>query len=392
MPMNRPVVLALAAVLAASGCGPSIPLRVLKPAAVSIPAEVQTVAVVDRSRAANVGQSVLGVLEGALSGESIAADNEGRLESINSLVGVLAESPRFEVITPTVTPKEVDSNLFDKPWDHRSVVKLCKQHGCDGIIALEAFDSDSSIDSGLFRQDDSKYDETNSTHWATRRTRVVTSWRFYDVSADRHLDQMRDHDEVDTWEKQALSVQDAINELPNQRDTIRQVGRRNGNAYGHRIAPAYITVTRSYYGGGSDEMKQARDHVRATDWDGAVPIWKDIIANTTDAKLRGKARFNLAVAAEVNGQLKKAHSIAKKAAVDLANGKSRNYAAALSARIRDQERLEQQLTPPVQQPKPTPTSKPAPNSNTERAADKPTGRPTGGSTSGGSTDGGGIQR
>jgi len=373
---------ALASLLLAGGCAPSVSLRVLKPASINIPAEIQTVAVIDRSRASNAGQTVLGVLEGGLSGEGIAADNEGRLEAMNAAVAVLSESPRFEVLTPTVTPKEVDSNLFDKPWDYSSVARLCKQYGCDGVIALEAFDSDSRTDNGVIATDDSKYNAESSTHWASRNTRVVTSWRFYDAHADRTLDQLRAHDEANTWQEEALTVKDAMARLPSQQDTIRRMGSASGSSYARRIAPAYIMVRRTYYGGGSDEMKSARNHVRATDWEGATPIWRDLAQSTTDAKLRGKARFNLAVAAEVRGELARAQDLAKKAAVDLHNGKARRYASALEYRLIEQRRLEEQLTPPPQETVAPPREKPVPPPHNAPA---PTNSPP-------ANDGGGVHR
>jgi len=368
MTFSRVLAVSLLATAAGTGCGPSIRLPVLQPALIGIPAEIQTVAVIDRSKPKNAGQSVLGALEGALTGESLQADNEGRAQAINGALMVMQNSPRFEVITPTVTKKEVASDIFDKPWTHQGVKRLCKKHGCDGVIALEAFDTDSFTESGAYNTDDSKYNAESSTHWASRRTRIMSSWRFYDASADRHLDQLRDHESTQTWRQESTSIQGAMNSLPVQTETIRRVGYKSGEGYARRISPSWVTVTRSYFGGGSPEMKQAKNHVKAGDWEGARPLWREVVNGTDDMKLKGKAQFNLAVAAEVAGELNKAHKLAKKAAVNLANGKARNYAATLAARKRAQEKLEEQLTPPEE--------------SAPRTPEKSSGGDSGGSTGG----------
>ena len=59
----------------------------------------------------NANYLLLGALEGVLTGESLAADNEGRTQAISGAVAVMQNSPRFEVITPTVTKQEVDSDV-----------------------------------------------------------------------------------------------------------------------------------------------------------------------------------------------------------------------------------------------------------------------------------------
>ncbi len=349
----RSSALLIAVGFAATGCAPSVSLPVLQPALITIPAEVQTVAVIDRSRPKNAGQTVMGAIEGALTGETIAGDNEGRTRAINGAVYVLQESPRFEVVVPSVTKKEVDSDVFDKEWTFRGVKKLCKQHGCDGVLALEAFDTDSFVDAGAIPSNDSKYDPENGvTHFASRRTSVVTAWRFYDASADRTLDYLRDFSRQRTWEQTGNSVANAKQRLPNQTDTIRTVGYEAGQSYARRIAPSWITVRRTYFGGGNPQMKQAKNHVKAGDWEGAVPLWREA-ANSGDTKLAGKAHFNMALAAEVNGELNKAHNLAKKAAVELPKGKTRKYARALEFRKRQQDKLEEQLAPPEEKPETT---------------------------------------
>ena len=52
----------------ATGCMPKTSLEVLRPADVALPPHIEKLAVIDRSRPANLGQGVLGTLEGLVTG------------------------------------------------------------------------------------------------------------------------------------------------------------------------------------------------------------------------------------------------------------------------------------------------------------------------------------
>ena len=104
----RTLILAAALAVAAwtMGCGPAVTLRVLEPAAVTVPPQVETVALVDRSRPSNAGEGILGVLEGIVTGEAIGVDTEGRAQALQGLSSGLANSPRFRVVK-TITSRHM---------------------------------------------------------------------------------------------------------------------------------------------------------------------------------------------------------------------------------------------------------------------------------------------
>ncbi|MCO4746347.1 MAG: hypothetical protein KC912_16240 [Proteobacteria bacterium] len=385
--MTKSLPLLVVAALMSSACAPKVYVRAMRAASVTIPPEIQRVAVVDRSKAKNVGETALGVLEGAVTGEVPLEDNRGREEAIRELVQVLEQSPRYEVVRPLLTPKQVDSSLFDAPWSHKSVVRLCEEHGCDAVIALETFDTDATVTSGalevaaepepeatpepapstgtpMVRKPDGTAAERPPaeaeapapeaeedsepppmTHWAERRTRLSATWRMYDTRADTSLDEVRDRVIGSQSRKEGMSTEQAITKLASANALISADGRKLGKEYGVRISPTWVGLQRKYYAGGG-QMKVAAHHVEAGDWDGAAAIWKQIVQGGGSAKTVGKARYNLALAAEVGGQLRKAHKLAQKAAIELHNGRSQSYAASLARRVEEQAKVEAQLAPP----------------------------------------------
>lgn len=345
--MRTPLILSLAATLLA-GCGPSIHMEVMRPADVSIPGHVQKLALVDRSAPANTGQAVLGTLEGLVTGESILEDRDGAAAAMNGLTTYLADSPRYEVAQVSISKETAESNLWDKELSWRAAKRIAKMADADAVVSLEAFDSDSYTDvTSSVREESTPSGGTARTtvFHAQRETRVIAAWRVYDVENKVILDDLRDHPTARTWEEDGDSRTDAMAQLPSRRDTVMDLGYVSGEWYARRIAPTYIWVSRGYYGKGDPRLKDAKNYVKASDWQGAMEIWEGLLGNP-DPKLRGKAEYNMAVALEVAGDLQGALSFAKKAAVSLPKGRTRDYVRTLKGRVRDQARLEEQLAPP----------------------------------------------
>lgn len=324
----------------ASGCAHHVGVPVLEPALVDIPTDVRVVGVIDRSSPKNAGEQVLGTLEGVLTGEGLLSDKEGRAAALDQLVRTLQDSPRFDVVIPNVDGEGAKSGLFDKELDFRTVKRICKQAGCDALIALEAFDSDSAVE----LQVPGEHGYTG-TPTAQRDTTVLASWRMYDADDDQILDETRDHSYARTWTHTGDTIDEARSYLPSQTESIMALGESAGWEYGRRVAPSWVQVSRTYYASGDPDLKEAKHHVKAGDWDGAKTLWRGLL-DSPDRKVKGKAEFNLALALEVEGALHRSLEKARDAAVDLHNGRSRDYVAILERRAADQERLEEQLAPP----------------------------------------------
>lgn len=381
-----PVVIAMGA-FGAGGCHPTASLEVLRPADVPVPSYVQTLAVIDRSRASNAGQEVLGTIEGLLTGESILGDKEGRREAVSATASRLAQSPRFQTRVPPYNKDAFESNLFDKPMSWEAVERVCAASGADAVVALEAFDSDSSMrdSSAVETSTDSNGREVRKTVWtAERSTRVLSGWRVYDPKSKSILDDQRSFPVANSWSGTGASKSAARAQLPAQADTVRMVGGLTGTRYAERIAPSYIYVSRDYYGGsGDDRMKEGKRRARMNDWQGAGELWAQAAESAVKPKVKGKAMFNQALALEVAGDLGPALDMAKEAGVILHNGRARSYVWALERRLSDARRLEQQMAPPPPEEPPPLAVPKQPKPRAEEVVTPPA--PKGGPVSAGGT-------
>jgi hypothetical protein len=337
--------LTLTTFLVLTACAPKVRMQVLVPADVFVPTHIQTVAVIDRSKPAGAGEAILGILEGALTGEEIGADTEGRRAAIQGVTHVLEGSPRFHVLTPALDREGSDTSLFDERMHWKTARRICKRIGCEGIVALEAFDSDSSvsIEVGTETRTVNGVDKEVRVVTAERDTHITSAWRLYDVHNKTIVDDRRDHAHRETHEAEAPSEPAAREKLPAQTPAVTQAATQSGITYGQRIAPTYTTVTRALFAAGHADLRRGARFAKSEQWKKARAVWRELAKEGQAPKIRAKALHNIAVALEREGKL--SNALAKARAAEELGGKARmrRYVQALMRRVDDKERVKRQM-------------------------------------------------
>ena len=284
-----------------------VTVEVLHPADIDVPQHVVRVAVLDRSAARNAGQLLLGTLEGAVTGEGVQGDRDAARLAVQTMVQQLQASPRFEVVLIDPSRKQKQSSLWAKGLDAKVVRDLCARR-CDGIVSLDAFDSDNSASGGV------------------RSSSATATWRFYDATNGAVVDSLRQ--DAGAF---GPSVQPGLIDMALGNELVANMGEASALDYAARIL------------GGNAGLRQGRRHAKAGDWAGAVQAWEAVAAGAPSERKRGKALYNLAVAYEAQGQLDKAIATSSEAVATLGNRASRTLSLRLRLRATDALRLEQQL-------------------------------------------------
>jgi len=322
-----------------SGCSvSSVPLQVLVPAQIPIDRNIEHVGIMDHSR--RHSQRITDLAEGFLTRESIMADAVAAEYCLKGLAEKLNESPRF---TPVVIYGERTGGMSlsrqprDLPWE--VVRRICDRYRLDALIVLDYFDSDIRLKHNLSRKKDG--DDKPRRHYLRLTINVGSGWRIYVPDSRRVIDAEIYHDRK-SWRGSGKTRREAMRRLPDKREAINQAGFYSGLRYGERIAPTWITLTRTYYSKGCPEFETAARHVRAGDWDAAEVLWTGVSAGQ-DLEMAGKAMYNLAFAAEIRGRLEEAWRKAREAYTRFGNRKAYNYMRELNERIMEQRRLEEQL-------------------------------------------------
>lgn len=334
-----------------SGCMKSTSLTVLQPAQFKVPDHITKIAVVDRSKPSN---GWLNVLEGLFTGEAIGQDRQSREEAVKGLTNALQRTPRFRVISTGIemTGTKAGANMpTPLPWSE--IERICADFSADAVVAIESFDSDNSTTSQQRQHKKKNKDGSTTTiidYQAQMRTGVHMGWRFYDPQAKIIFDEAVTDDYLEN-NATGSTERAAVSSLPSQVSVTRKVAFVVGQEYGMRIAPVYIQVQRQYYTkakGYKTQMQQATRFAQAGNWDRAAEIWKRIEATTTgNTKAAGRAAYNMAVMAEVKGNLDVALEWAQKAWTSYGNKKARSYIDIIRQRQNDARKAEYQMNKKV---------------------------------------------
>ncbi len=318
---------------------------VLKPAELTFPQHIAKLALLDRSKPA---KGWANVLEGILSGEEIGQDKRSREEAMSGLTNALTRTPRFQVrqtgieMTGTSTGMTMPQPL---PWP--LVERICGDHSSDALVAIESFDTDATVNTSKSESKTKDKDgkEVVTVTWTARlRQTVHMGWRVYDPKTKTLVDEFTTNDDA---ERSATgnTEQAARTNLPSQTTVSRDIAQLGGQHYGSRIAPVYQQVQREFYKSAKDfkdEMKRASRMAESGDWANAERIWQKIATNK-NSKAAPRAAHNLAVAAEVQGNVEEALKRAQSAYAQYGKSREKTYAQTLQNRLNDDRRAAEQM-------------------------------------------------
>lgn len=338
------IILLITIVAALSSCKTSsLSVEVLKPAEITIPGNIKTLAVVNRSLP-DKDSKALNIIEGVLTGEGIFVDREASQKTVAGVVNALTSSPRFKVTVPDgLNLKGTGTALFPESLPWKTVENICKNYSADAVIALETFDSDVSIhyDKEEKKRKEGDRTVTYTEHIATLDIAIEAGWKVYYPKDKKIVDQdvFTDHK---YWEGTGKNDDVAAGNLPDAREAIKEAGYFAGSQYAFRISPMWVMVSRKYYKKGPEDFENARLNVKANDWEGAKEVWMRYIENA-DTKLAGYANYNMALYHEIQGDLEEAKKWAQKSYTQYLNKSAYQYLMQIKQRISDQERLQEQM-------------------------------------------------
>ena len=334
----------LALTLMIGSCGTtSYQMQLLQPAKITLPRDIKHVGLVNRSLPEK-GKGFLNVMEGLVTGESIAADKEAATECLRGLSTGLNNGPRFTaVIIEGLDLRGTGTRQFPEFLTWQRVEELCTQFRVDALIALETFDSDLALRESyadVERTIDKKKVIVREFR-AEARMNVNSGFTIYQPAGRKIIDRNVFTDEM-SWSGTGDSKQQAVNRLPSKRRALNESATFSGHQYAERISPVWITATRDVYRKGNDDFKAAARFMKQDNWPEAIAIWKRYTKDA-DAKIAGRANFNMAVASEVDGNLPVAEEWAQRAWKDYGLKNARNYIALLQTRQFELERLKEQM-------------------------------------------------
>lgn len=305
---------------------PDMNFNVMVPAAVSFPAHIRSVAMVDRTRGVD---NVKEAIESGLTGELIGEDKLATQIMMDGVHSIMANSATLDFIrTSEILERESSvSAAFPEALDWDVISGLCTKYSVDAIMAIEVFDSDFIILPRI-----------------GQTVNVKAGIRIYDPQSRSIIDQFVFSHDMGVG-GDITSVEGVLGSLINKNAAIREVSYDAGVIYGRRISPSWYRVSRKYYrrSKGDDNLAEGARMMEVNDWEAAKASLLRAVDTGRKRKTRGRAAHNLAVVHEIEGNLAEAKSWAQEAWGKYKNKASRDYLYDLNRRIRETEILDQQL-------------------------------------------------
>jgi hypothetical protein len=323
---------------------PTIRFNALYPAQIDIPTDIQSIAVIDRTVPEN---KLLNVLEGGITGEGIGQDKLASQITLDAVSRVLQNSSRFRTIrtNESLIGSKSGSTLPDPlPWT--TVQQLASKYDVDVVLSLETFDTDFVVTDGS-RQVEQKDGEGNvakvTQYFAQGVATINLGFRLYDPVEKSIIDQFHFSENRD-WEGTGNTVNDAVKQLIARDEAVKEVSERAGRLYGERITPTWYKITRTYYKKAKDNpaLEEGARWMESNNWDEALHALQRALS-MGEQKSRGYAAHNLAIVYEILGDFETAKEWAQKAWAQYENKGSREYAYQLNQRIRNKQRLDNQM-------------------------------------------------
>lgn len=316
-------------------------MDVTEPAPIQLSSGIHKVAVLNRSLPNKEG-SIPANLEKILSLEGMQLDSLGAEYCIDGMIQELkANAIYHEVIKVNDSVPGSGLSIFPAQLTWSLVEDICSTHQVDALYVLSFFDTDARINYQTVPVSVNSPVGAVKTleHQATMQTVMKVGFRLYDPKRKLILDEYMIND-VLVSRGRGINPLKAVEAILGRKEAVLQVSTDLGIEYALRVLPYNIRVARRYFVRGNDALKTARRKAETGNWSGAAELWESS-TNSPKRRTAGRACYNMAVYAEMQGDLEGAISWAQIAYEDYNNKLARDYVRLLNNRLfRQQQALQ----------------------------------------------------
>jgi hypothetical protein len=269
-----------------------------------ITSDIQSLALLNRSMNAQFTNVSSDSLEKILIGnhmllyaviqDSLAADTV-----IQVTAKSLFESGRFDVVVPK--DRNVfrnDSNVIANPLNTNNIKDICNVFNVDAVLVLEGFAEQLST---KYWNANEGPENLTSAYEASTDITYQSEWRLYRPNELKTVIRFQVSDSI-YWKNFSYSLEDLYSKMPRTKEALLNGGVASGLKMAGYISPKWVNQNRHYFLTGINEIDAAVPLINENRWEEATAIWTKFEANPSK-KIRSKVEFNLALAAEMNGDI-----------------------------------------------------------------------------------------
>lgn len=241
--------------------------------------------------------------------DTVIKDIQAADTMLKAMGDLLFESGRYDVVIPEQRFIEHKKNAFfseSMSWD--AVKALCEAYNTDAVLSVDMFSTRviAKYDKETyFNPADNGFFSASEAHMA-----VVYEALFKVYEPDSEKIALREfmRDTI-IWEDMAGSAQELFTHFTPVKQALSEAGIALALDFTEKIGTSWIPEQRKLFTSGDEQLKWAGEYIDKGDWVAATKIWTKLATESTKNSVKSKALYNLAVAAEIQGDLDKAISL-----------------------------------------------------------------------------------
>ncbi|WP_423148407.1 DUF6340 family protein [Rubrolithibacter danxiaensis] len=318
-----------------------VTLTVTEPAPVTLPMSMKRIGIINRSLPGSK-KPILEKVDEVLTAEGKNLDKDGSVKAMIGLNEELGKNERLTDVQYLAGEKCEASNfgVFPEPLSWDRIAEICTKYQLDGLFSLESYDTDSKINystANVLLKNPIGLKVPTIEHQAAAKTIIKTGWRIYDNNSRTIIDEFNMTGNVSMTGK-GINPVAAASAITGRKEAVNQESYKLGQSYAWSIEPYKTRVSRIYYVRGNDKFKTAKRRAQTGNWDGAAEMWTRETKNP-NAKIAGRALYNMAIIQEIRGNMEGAQDYAKQAYENFDNNRALQYLNVLKNRSKRLERL-----------------------------------------------------
>ncbi|MEI6274891.1 MAG: DUF6340 family protein [Prolixibacteraceae bacterium] len=287
-----------------------ISIQVSVPPKRAIPAEIQSVVLMNRSMTPEFSVLNQDSLENLfirkkLNLDIVLLDSLAADTTLQAIGQAMYESGRFDVVVPlrrNLPYNNLSGRNQSPSLSLKQVRQICNEFKTDALLLLENFTE--KINTSY--RSESGFSDGVPVKQFTAFVQVAyhSNWKLYQPLEKLLVAKFEVKDTI-FWEKNGFSLQETYEKLPTIKEALIEGAIENGQNLASYFSPSWKQDERMYYLTNNQEADKAVFHLKKNEWKEAQEIWMKFSASNS-ATFRSRIEYNLALASEMNGDLKEA--------------------------------------------------------------------------------------
>jgi hypothetical protein len=257
--------------------------------------------------------------------DSLAADT-----TLLAIGNALYESGRFDVVIPVRRNLPNINPSYNDPSPSLTlaqVKQICDEFKTDALLCMDNFYE--KVNTSFNVETLSVY--TNEKEYSAYiQVAYHSNWKLYQPLEKLMIAKFEVKDTI-SWERYGSTLQNTYENLPMIKEALMDGAVENGENFAAYISPGWKAEDRSYFITNNQEADKAIALLKRNEWKEAETVWLKFSQSNT-AGFRSEIEYNLALAAEMNGNIDEAIAWAKKSSQSKYSKVAEDYIRFLNAR------------------------------------------------------------